>query len=213
MGCFFMPGIYLPLNVFFKLIAMKYFNSKKSSRRNPLGFLLVSAVCLILGGCASVETVSESPLRVGYGFRVTPGMQIKNGNSSAHLVAGYSRIAFQGGGGRNDIFLGGLQFRHALTAKSPEGFWIGAEASYLYFNNKFDNSSTKQSASGFSIGPMAGYRFLAGKLPLSAYLAPGYLRRGKFKTNGTTGGVAGNGFFGRVGIDIHLMSLLTKKGR
>lgn len=57
------------------------------------------------------------------------------------------------------------------------------------------------------------YRFLAGKLPLSAYLAPGYLHRGKFKTNGATGGVAGNGFFGRVGVDIHLISLFTKKGR
>lgn len=192
---------------------MKYFNFVKLQTASIAIFFPISALFFLLGGCTSLETISESPLRTGYGFRATPGIQIKDGNSSAHFVAGYSRIAFQGGTGRNDIFQAGLQFRHSLSKKSPEGFWIGAETSYLYFNNKFKNSSNKQTASGFSIAPMAGYRFLVGKVPLSAYMAPGYLRRGKFKTNGTTGGVAGNGFIGRLGVDIHLMSLLTKKGR
>lgn len=179
---------------------------------------VISAVSLIgilstLSGCGTLEGINESPTRFGVGVNMSPGIQLGSSNTSLHAQLGYARIAFKGGGGHNNIFQGGVQVRQALSKTAPEGFWVGGEMTYLGFSNKYKNSSTKQTASGFTVGALAGYRFLIGKLPLSFYVAPAYLNRGKFKTNGTTGGTGSSGFYGRAGIDIHLLSLLTKKGR
>lgn len=172
--------------------------------------------CLVMGmmGCATVSGVSESPMRYGVGVNMTPGLQLGNSNSSAHLQIGYAYVPFKGGGGHNNFFQAGAQYRYAFSKNAPEGFWAGAEATYVGIRNKYKSSSTKQTANGFTVGAIGGYRFLiADKVPVSFYVAPAYLNRGKFKTNGTTGGESSSGFYGRAGLDFHLFSLFSKKGR
>lgn len=173
-----------------------------------LSFMLIVVTGLM--GCATVKGLNESPTRIGVGAEMAPGIQLGNGGSSAHLLLGYSWIPFKGGGGHNNIFQGGLQYRYAFSKQAPEGVWAGAELTYLLINN---NGSPKSTASGFTFGLLGGYRFLIGKVPMSAYLAPAFLSRGKFKTNGMVGGTGSSGFYGRAGIEFHLFSLFYKKGR
>jgi hypothetical protein len=129
-------------------------------------------------------------------------------------LLGYDRVGFKGGGGHNNFWQFGAQVRQSFADKPGDNsFWAGGEVSFLAIRNKYDNSPVKQTASGFTIGGLAGYRFMVSKLPVSFYIAPAYLGRGKFKTNGMTSGPNGSGFFGRAGFDIHFASLLSKKGR
>lgn len=181
--------------------------------KSIISIILLIGILSALSSCVSTSAINESPTRFGVGVNMSPGIQLGNSNTSLHTQLGYARIAFTGGGGHNNIFQGGVQVRQALSKKAPEGFWVGGEMTYLGFSNKLKNSNTKQSASGFTAGALAGYRFLIGRLPLSFYVAPSYLNRGKFKTNGTTGGSGSSGFYARAGIDIHLLSLIYKKGR
>ena len=167
----------------------------------------------LLTGCASVNGISESPLRIGYGVQADPGWQIGNSNSSVHALLGYSRISFKGGGGHNNIWQFGGQFRHSLSKEPARGFWIGGELSYLSIVSKSDGSSIDPKAPAFTIGALAGYRLPVEKLPMSIYFAPAYLNRGKFKINGTSYGEGSSGFYGRLGLSIHLLSLLHDKGR
>lgn len=175
------------------------------------GFIIV--VMAALTGCVSGNAIRESPLRVGYGVQVDPGWQLGNSRSSAHLLLAYSRIGFKGGGGHNNIYQVGGQLRHALQSTAPEGWWIGAELTYVNIRSKVSGSSVKQYAPGFTAGGLLGYRFLAGKIPMSFYVAPAYLSRGKFHVDGNTYGTTASGFYGRVGLDIHLLSLIHRQGR
>lgn len=166
---------------------------------------------VLIYSCSAVGK-SESPMTYGYGIHVAPGIQLGESNTSAHLLVGYERIKFKGGGGHNNFLQFGAQIRQSFSG-TDQGFWAGAELTYLSIKNKYDNSSVKPTASGFTIGGLGGYRFKIGAVPLSIYAAPAFLSRGKFKTNGMSSGTTGSGFLGRVGIDIHFASLLSKKGR
>lgn len=201
----------------FKQVNFGPLNVEERIFQAPLFLGWVCFICclsLVLLSCATANVKNESPTRFGYGLNMSPGIQLGNSNSSAHLQLGYSRFEFQGGGGHNNFFQTGIQYRYAFSENAPEGFWAGAEASFLAISNKFSTGNTKQKASGFTIGGLAGYRFkIAKKVPVSFYIAPAYLNRGKFKTNGTISGVTGTGFYGRAGLDFHLFSLIYKKGR
>ena len=164
-----------------------------------------------LFSCASVKAVNESPTRIGVGAEMAPGIQLGNGGSSGHVLLGYSWIPFKGGGGHNNFFQGGLQYRYAFSKTAPEGIWGGVEGTYLLITT---SGAAKQTASGFTFGLLGGYRFkIADKVPLSFYVAPAYLSRGKFKKNGMLSGTTSTGFYGRLGLEFHLFSLLYKKGR
>ncbi|MBI1342566.1 MAG: hypothetical protein GC171_06515 [Terrimonas sp.] len=175
--------------------------------------LLAAGVLIFFTGCVTVDAVHESPSRYGVGVSAAPGLQIGESSTSVHGIVGYSHIPFKGGGGSNNIFRIGAQMRFGLSENAPEGFWVGGELAYLNFRNKYSGSSIKQTAPAFTLGGLAGYRFKAGKVPMSFYFAPAYLKRGKFKTNGTTAGTGGSGYYARLGLDIHLFSLMHKKGR
>ncbi|MFZ1370201.1 MAG: hypothetical protein WAR78_07455 [Ferruginibacter sp.] len=198
-----------PFKVLFKRITGYGHLHKMSPGLFAWGFVSVILITACMG-CASVKGVNESPTRIGVGAEMAPGIQLGNGGSSGHLLLGYSWIPFKGGGGHNNFFQGGLQYRYAFSKQAPGGVWAGAEATYLLINT---NGSPKSTASGFTFGLLGGYRFLIGKVPMSAYLAPAFLSRGKFKTNGMVGGTGSSGFYGRAGIEFHLFSLLYKKGR
>jgi len=173
--------------------------------------LLVLLLPLLYGCAATVE--SRSPLNWGYGVNLTPGWQIGESSNSAHAILGYSRIGFTGG--HNNNFQFGGQFRHSIDPASEDGIWVGGEAGYIRVVNVFDNnsSSNNPSASGYTLGGLAGYRFKVGTVPVSGYVSPSYLSVGAFKSNGTSFGSSSNGFYGKIGFDIHFMSLLNPKGR
>ncbi len=178
----------------------------------PVTHLLILG-CIITGlvSCASVKAVNESPTRIGVGAEMAPGIQLGNGGSSGHLLLGYSWIPFQSGSGHNNFFQAGPQYRYAFSKTAPEGIWAGAEATYLLITT---SGSVNQTASGYTIGLLCGYRFkISNKVPVSIYMAPAFLGRGKFKTNGTFYGETSTGFYGRLGLEFHLFSLMHKKGR
>src|ERR1700716_58109 len=114
-------------------------------------------------GCVSVDAISESPIRFGYGFRVDPGLQIGDSYASGHVLLGYSRIPFKGGGGYSRIWQYGGQIRSSLTRFPDPGLWFGGEITYLGISYLPDNG-TKSTAGGFSIGGLAGYRFPIGRV-------------------------------------------------
>jgi hypothetical protein len=171
-------------------------------------------VLLLFTSCATVNAVNESPTRYGWGLNATPGWQLGDGPTSLHLLVGYSQIKFDGGGGHNNFWEFGSQFRYSLTKFPENGIWLGAEASYLSITSAVDGySGDKPHAGGFTIGPMAGYRFKIGRVPSSIYLAPSYLSRGEFKFMGTSSGGSSSGFYAKLGLDLHLFSLMHAKGR
>lgn len=184
---------------------------KQSSSYQVVFILIVLLLPLIYGCAATVE--SRSPLNWGYGANLTPGWQIGESSNSAHAILGYSRIGFTGG--HNNNFQFGGQFRHSIDQASEDGLWVGGEAAYIRVVNVFDSnsSSSNPSASGFTLGGLAGYRFNVGKVPVSGFISPSYLSVGSFKSNGTSFGSSSNGFYGKIGFDIHFMSLLDPKGR
>jgi hypothetical protein len=183
------------------------------SLQNFFATLIFCSIPFLIVSCAT-QAIQESPMRFGYAVDIAPGLQLGDSKTSAHVLAGYGRIGFKGGGGHNNLWQFGAQVRQSFSYKpDAAGFWAGGEATYLAISNKYDNSTVKATASGFTIGPIAGYRFLIGTLPLSIYAAPAFLHRGKFTINGMSSGQSHSGFLGRLGLDIHFASLLSKKGR
>jgi len=176
--------------------------------------LLILCIAILFSSCASVNAINESPTRYGWGLNATPGWQLGDGPTSLHLLVGYSRIKFDGGGGHNNFWEFGSQFRYSLTKFPDNGIWLGAEASYLSITSIVDGySGDNPHAGGFTIGPMAGYRFKIGRVPSSIYLAPSYLSRGEFKFMGMSSGGTSTGFYAKLGLDLHLLSLMHAKGR
>ena len=182
-------------------------------RFTRLRFLIpVVAVCC-LSSCASVTAIKESPMRAGYGVHVDPGWQLGESNASMHALVAYSRFEFKGGGGHNNVWQFGTQFRASLQGDPLKpGFWYGGEMSFINLVSAPDGGG-KSTAPGFTIGPLAGYRFMLGPVPASIYMAPSFLARGKFKSGGTSFGTGSSGFYGRFGLDLHLFSLMHKRGR
>lgn len=176
---------------------MKKFNLNSIFKTLVL-FVTAAAVC----SCAGAGK-SESPITYGYAFNTMPGLQLGNSSSSLHAVLGYARFPFKGGGGKTDMLQLGGQYRLHF-GKNVNGAWLGGEANYINFTVKADGSINEPSASGFTIGPVFGYRFPLGPLPVSVYAAPEYLNR-----SGFNGGSSSNGFYGRVGFDIHFMSMIN----
>jgi hypothetical protein len=178
-----------------------------------VSFVFIAVV--LFCSCATVNAVNESPTRIGWGLNATPGWQLGEGYSSLHLLVGYSRIKFDGGGGHNNFWQFGSQFRYSFTKFPDNGIWLGGEAAYLNITSIVDGNSSGDNphAGGFTIGPMAGYRFKIGRVPSSIYFAPSYLSRGEFKFMGMSSGGSSSGFYGKFGLDLHLMSLVHAKGR
>ena len=180
--------------------------------------LSVSVACVacifFLGSCAATGK-SASPLTVGYGANLTPGLQLGNSNNSVHAILGYSKIEFKGGGGHSRNIQFGGQYRHSFVDLSQNGFWVGGEAAFIRLTSVVDNSSGDDfSANGFTLGPIAGYRFKIGSVPVSGFVSPSFLSFGDFKTSSfTSSGSSGSGFYGKIGIDIHFMELLLPNGR
>ncbi len=173
----------------------------------------VSAISVFVFSCATVA-VNESPTRYGWSAVTMPGWQMGNGNMSVHAVLGYSRVNFKGGGGHNNFLQLGPQIRWNSRDAGGNGLWAGAEVTYLNVSVNYDgNSSFKPSGSGYTAGPVVGYRFHLGKAPLSVYFAPAFLHRGTLQDGNMIAVSPGNGFYGRLGIDLHFMSLLNNKGR
>lgn len=171
--------------------------------------LPVLFITLLISSCATVRE-NASPWSTGLGFATMPGWSVTD-RMSLHVLGSDMRVNFPGG--KNYFLQVGPQLRWSLSNTSPNGWWAGAEAAYLNITTKYDNASGKPKATGFTVGPVGGYRFQLGKLPLSVYVAPSYLHRSAFKLNGMSGGPSRNAFFGKLGFDIHYMSLLNKKGR
>ncbi|HYJ38354.1 MAG TPA: hypothetical protein VEV87_07040 [Chitinophagaceae bacterium] len=179
----------------------------------PAGYLVILLPGLFFS-CASVNAINESPTRWGYGLTATPGWQLGEGPTSLHLVVGYSRIKFDGGGGHNRIWEFGSQIRYSFTKYPENGIWLGGGASYLNIASIADGSSgSDPHAGGFTIGPAVGYRFKIGRIPSSIYFSPSYLSRGKFEVSGNTVGASSSGYYAKFGLDLHLMSLVHAKGR
>lgn len=163
-------------------------------------FLLL--ITLALGTGCAVTGEAESPITYGYGINTMPGWQLAESPSSVHAVAGYMRYPFKGGGGKTDFLQLGAQYRYHLSG-ATEGLWLAGEASYIRIMVKPDGSNGNFNSSAFAFGPVAGYRFRVGAIPVSVYAAPELISR-----SGSTG------FYGRLGFDIHYMSLLHPgKGR
>lgn len=177
---------------------------------HPFILFMMSA---FIFSCAAVG-VRESPFRAGWSATTMPGWQLGSGGMSIHAVLGYARVNFQGGGGHNNFIQAGPQLRWNGKDVSANGIWAGAEFTYMNVSSKPDgNSSFSPSGSGFTVGPAVGYRFHLGKAPLSVYLAPAFLHRGTLKDDNMIAIPSSNGFYGRLGIDLHFMSLLSDKGR
>ena len=175
---------------------------------------LIVFLPFLLVGCASVNGINESPTRFGIGFQAMPGWQLGESNTSAHLLLGYSKINFKGGGGHNRILQAGVQVRQSFAKESTSGLWAGGEVSYLNIASVVKNApGDDPKASGFTIGAIAGYRLQIGKVPLNFYFAPSYLKRGKFEVNNMSFGSGSSGFYAKVGVDVPLLSLLHPKGR
>ena len=174
-------------------------------------FFLLVLFPIIFCSCAATAVV-ESPLRAGIGAYTMPGFAISS-KTELHATLGYARFNFQGGGGHNNFFQVGPHVRWPLGSDSKNGFWVGAEATYVNVSAVYDNNDMKSTGSGYTIGPAGGYRFRLGKVPFSAYIAPAYLHRGDLKSDGQVSVPASNGFLGRIGIDIEFMSLISDKGR
>ena len=178
-------------------------------KRVALNFLFI-CLPVIFFSCAGKI---ESPLVIGYCVNTMPGWLLGESNASVHGVLGYSHFNFKNGGGHTNFLQFGTQMRWSLNRGSLNGPWAGGELTYLIISNKIDNSSTSPHASGFTVGGIAGYRFQLGKFPLSIYAAPGFLHRGGFNTSGMTNSSPASGYYGRLALDIHFMSLLNNKGR
>lgn len=173
-------------------------------------FLFVFPISvLLISGCATVRE-NASPWSTGLGFATMPGWSISD-RMSVHVLASDMRVNFTGG--KNYFLQLGPQLRWSLSNKPPNGWWGGVEAAYLSITTKYDNAPGKPKATGFTVGPVGGYRFQLGTLPLSVYVAPSFLHRSEFKLNGMSSGTSRNAFFGKLGFDIHFMSLLSRKGR
>jgi len=175
---------------------------------SPTIWVMISLPVLLFS-CVSATAIHESPTRVGWGLNATPGWQLGEGPTSLHLLVGYSSIEFDGGGGHNGIWEFGSQFRYSLTKFPENGIWLGGEASYL----NITSNGGDPKAGGFTIGPMIGYRFMIGRIPSSIYFAPSYLSRGEFKYMGTSSGGSSSGYYAKLGLDLHLLSLMHAKGR
>jgi len=176
--------------------------------------LLLFMLSVLFFSCASVNAIHESPTRYGYGLTATPGWQLGEGPTSLHLIVGYSQIKFDGGGGHNRIWEFGSQFRYSFTKFPDNGFWLGGGASYLSLASIADGASGDDPhAGGFTIGPVAGYRFKIGRVPSSIYFSLCYLSRGKFEVMGNSYGSGSSGYYAKLGLDLHLLSLMHRKGR
>jgi hypothetical protein len=176
-------------------------------RGNFFTILLFLSLPFIICSCAAVGR-TESPFAGGLGGYLTPGFQVGNSNFSAHGLAGYERVWVNGTGNprQNFLLLGG-QGRYSLSDKeNGNGLWAGGEFAYL--NVKYKSDFGSSTANGFEAAALAGYRLEIATIPVSLYVAPGF-----FRAKNSGGGGSFGGFHGRVGFDIHFMSLLTSKGR
>ena len=179
-------------------------------------FLMVIAGFLLLSSCASVNMKKASPAEYGYGLQMTPGWQIGDGNTSIHALASYAKLGFDGG--NDNVYQFGGQVRYALPSSQPGGFWVGGEAAYVSFTSKYDNEELfvdgDPSATGFALGGMVGYRFPTQTLPISGFAGLGLVNFGDFTTpDNLVIDEGGTGFTARIGICLHLLSLLHEKGR
>jgi hypothetical protein len=176
--------------------------------------ILLFLLSVLFFSCASVNAIHESPTRWGYGINATPGWQLGEGESSVHLLVGYSRIKFDGGGGHNRIWEIGPQFRYSFAKYPNNGPWLGLGISYLSIAAIADGASgSDPKANGVAFGPTVGYRFKIGRVPSSIYLSPSFLSRGKFEAMGSSYGSGSSGWYAKLGLDLHVLSLLHSKGR
>ena len=169
---------------------------------------------LFLVNCASVNVKKASPAEYGYGFQMSPGWQIGESNTSVHGLMSYTRLGFDGGHDNMSQF--GGQIRRSLSENPNVGFWIGGEAAYVKFTSVYDDEDIflkNPSSAGFAMGALAGYKFPMQSLPISGYAGLGFVNFGDFTTDEFVIDEGGTGFTLRLGICVHVLSLLHKKGR
>ena len=164
---------------------------------------------LSIGG--SANGVAHSPIKPGYGINITSGFQPENSKTAFLALLSYSRFRLGGGDGSSNYFQIGPQVRHFFQKEHHTGFFAGGEITYLRTVLKYNDVSFKSYSNGYTIGGIAGYEIKSGVL--SVYFAPAFMHRGAFVTLGESDNDPANGFFGKIGVDIHLMSLVSKKSK
>ncbi len=176
-------------------------------------FLLI-AVAFILNSCVSLEGKKASPAEIGYGFHLDPGWQIGSSKTSVHGLISYARLGFVNG--HDNMYQFGGQVRHYLKPFQESGFWYGGEASYVRFTSVYDNKDWYKEnprAGGFAMGALVGYKIPVKVVPFSGYAGVGFVTFGDFTSEGEVVDPAATGVTFRVGISVHLLSLLKEKGR
>ncbi|MCF8228652.1 MAG: hypothetical protein K9G58_03445 [Bacteroidales bacterium] len=177
-------------------------------------FIIIIIAAFLLSGCVSLTGKKASPMEIGYGLQLDPGMQIGSTNNSAHLLLSYARLSFDGG--HDNMYQIGGQFRHYHDSFDKGGLWYGGEMAYVRFTSIYDESlfvDSNPRAGGFALGGLAGYKFPCKKIPFSGYVSLGLVNFGDFKAGDVTFDAGGTGFTFRVGISLHLTSLFFENGR
>ena len=168
----------------------------------------------ILASCASANLKKASPAEFGWGVQATPGIQIKDGPYSAHAVLAYSRLGFDGG--HDNVYQFGAQLRKTLDESSPNGLWVGGEVSYLKFKSIYDSDTFFEGdpkANGFTVGGLVGYRTEVQGIPISPFASVSLVSFGDFESGGTIIDSSGAGVMAKIGLCVHVASLIHDKGR
>ncbi len=126
----------------------------------PVCFPLALVLLLGVGGCAAAGHTS-SPWEWGGGVRLAPGWAVGDGDFTAHPMASYTYLSFDGG--HDSLWELGGQLRKPLSAgsASTQGLWIGVEGALSYLNTVIDGvdgliDSDSDGTTGFSATALAG---------------------------------------------------------
>lgn len=117
--------------------------------------LLVLVLLLPLGGCA-VAGHTSSPWEWGGGVRIAPGLwELGEGGATAHPMASYTYLSFDGG--HDSLWEFGGQLRKPFSA-AERSLWFGGEAAFSILRTTidFDGNSSTGSTNGWSLTALVG---------------------------------------------------------
>ena len=138
-----------------------------------LNWLALAALVVANSGCVFAGHTS-SPWEWGGGVRVAPGFALGSSGLSAHPMASYTYLSFEGG--HDALMEFGGQLRKSLSsgAAGARAFWIGGEFAISRLSTSIDDFETlNYDTNGWSLTGLVGLPVGQSKWGLNLYAGGG----------------------------------------
>lgn len=147
-----------------------------------LRLFAAAAATAAVTGCVNAAAHTSSPWQFGGGVRAAPGFAIGQRGLTAHPMASYTYLSFDGG--YDDLFEFGAQVRRPLArGNRSAALWVGGEAAFSVMRTHVDNIAGTFNTNGWSLTGLAGMPVGTSKWGVSLYTGAGLSHYGSMGFN------------------------------